>query len=244
MGVIVAMDRRKRALRRQQAAQRVEETRKPLARDNSPIEMGDEKKGGLFGKVNAVFSDAIQAGRGDDAPGSAAPMHSGGAQASTAPDDLSFRRAKSLRAEKMIVPEGVVIEGAMTSNSDTEIYGTIDGDVTVNSRLYLGPSAKISGSVRASICRIEASVEGGVECQEELELGPAGRLNSDAMAGKKMILAGDVKGNVTCGGLIHALSTAKITGNIRARMIVIDEGAVFNGTCKTVRDDPGSSEQR
>jgi len=204
-----------------------------------PDEAAADKGSGLFGKVNAAFQDAIQAGRGDDAPGSEIVMDHR-AQTVPAPDELTLRRSKSVRTERMIVPEGVIIEGAMTSNSDTEIYGTIDGNVTVNSRLYLGPTAQITGCVRATLCRVESEVKGSVECTEDLELGPEGVLRNDAIAGKKMIIGGEVHGNVTCGGLIHALSTAKITGNIRARMVVLDEGAVFNGTCKTVRDQPGS----
>jgi cytoskeletal protein CcmA (bactofilin family) len=131
----------------------------------------------------------------------------------------------------MIVPEGVIIEGNMTSGSETEISGRIEGDVTVDGRLYLGASALITGNVRATSCVIEGLVEGKVECSEDLELGRTGRLNADAMAGKEINLGGQVFGSISTGGVARLRTTARLTGNIRSRRIVIDEGAVFNGTC-------------
>ena len=191
------------------------------------------KKGSLFGKVNSAFQDVLQSSRGDgrrrDATAEA------GDNPRVTADDLAISRAKSVRAQRMIVPEGVIIEGAMSSGSETEISGRVDGDVTVDGRLFLGSSALISGSVRSTQCRVEGLVDGRVECSQELDLGKTGRLNADALAAKKMTLAGQVFGNVTCGGLLLLTSTAKVTGNIRARTIVIEEGAIFNGMCSMAR---------
>ena len=192
------------------------------------------KKETLLKKVNSAFHDAMQSGRGEDA------LREARANAATAPatahDNLALGRTKSLRTQRMLVPEDVVIDGSMTSGSETEIYGRIEGNVTVNERLYLATSAKIIGNIQAISCKIDGPVEGKVNCEEELELGKTGQLNQDAVAGKKMVIGGRVMGNVTCGGLIHVLATAHITGNIRARMIVLDEGAIFNGTCQTMRN--------
>lgn len=187
------------------------------------------KKGSIFGKFNARFQDALHTGRGDE--GLRDPAREAGDDPSVTADDLAIRRAKSVRGQRMIVPEGVIIEGAMTSGSETEIAGRIEGDVTVEGRLFLLPSALVSGNVRTTTCKVEGLIEGKVECARELEIGETGRLNADAMAGKSMILAGQVFGNVTCGGLLQLLKTSKVTGNIRARYVVIEEGALFNGAC-------------
>jgi cytoskeletal protein CcmA (bactofilin family) len=182
-----------------------------------------EKKGTILGKFNAKFQDALQTSRGEDASTSAAHVPGSG--------DLAMRRAKSVRTQKMVVPEGVVIEGSFSSASETEISGQVDGDVTVDGKLALGPSAIVAGSVRVAICKVEGRVDGKIECGQELELGPTGRLNHDAMAGKRMTVAGQVKGNITCGGQLLLMASARVNGNIRARSIVIEEGAIFNGAC-------------
>ena len=191
-----------------------------------PRQDKQEKKGTILGKFNAKFQDALQTSRGEEASGSAA-------RAALVPGsgDLAMRRAKSVRTQKMVVPEGVVIEGSFSSASETEISGQVDGDVTVDGKLTLGPSAMVAGSVRVAICRVDGQVDGKIECGQELELGPTGRLNHDAMAGKRMTVAGQVNGNITCGGQLLLMASAKVNGNIRARSIVIEEGAIFNGAC-------------
>lgn len=232
------LDKRKRAARRQFAARQSSESAAPISNPGTPPpesgQNSSDKKGTLLNKVNIAFHDAMQSGRGENA------LRESRASAATAPaiahDDLALGRTKSLRTQRMLVPEDVLIEGSLTSASETEIYGRIEGDVTVNERLYLATSAKISGSIQAISCKIDGPVDGKVNCEEELELGKTGQLNQDAVAGKKMVIAGRVTGNVTCGGLIHVLTSAHITGNIRARMIVLDEGAIFNGTCQTMRN--------
>ncbi len=185
----------------------------------------EEKKGTILGKFNARFQDALQTSRGEEASGS------GVCTPHVQADDLAMRRARAVRSQKMVVPEGVVVEGSFSSASETEISGRVDGDVTVDGRLALSPSAMVAGRVRVAVCKVEGQVDGKIECGQELELGPTGRLNHDAMAGKRMVVAGNVKGNITCGGQLLLVASAKVTGNIRARSIVVEEGAVFNGIC-------------
>ena len=56
-------------------------------------------------------------------------------------------------------------------------------------------------------------------------------MNCDTMAGKRITLAGQVFGNVATGGILRLVSSSKLTGNIRARRLIIEEGAMFNGGC-------------
>jgi cytoskeletal protein CcmA (bactofilin family) len=193
-------------------------------------EMTQAQRKGLFGKINARFQDKLQDGRGDDGIRDARQETAG--HDSVTADDLAIRRAKSVNnPRRMIVPEGVIIEGSLTSGSETEIAGRVDGGVTVDGNLRLESSGLVTGNVRATNCTIEGLCEGNMECTQSLELGETGRLNADAMSGHKMILAGEVVGNVNCGGQLHLMASAKVTGNIRARSIVIEEGAIFNGSC-------------
>lgn len=187
------------------------------------------KKGSLFGKMNAAFHEVLQSSRGTERRRE--PAVEAGETPEVTADDLAIRRAKTVSAQRMVVPEGVIIDGSMTSGSETEIWGRVDGDVTVDGRLHLGSSALVSGNVRATYCTVEGLVEGKVECSQELELGRTGRLNADVLAGKRLALAGQVFGNITSSGHVRLGSSAKVTGDIRARRLVIEEGAVFNGNC-------------
>lgn len=189
------------------------------------------KRGSFLGKVGSRFQEVLHSSRGN---GRNAVLEAGEDPSVTA-DDLAISRAKSVRAQRMVVPEGVIIEGAMTSGSETEIAGRIDGDVTVDGWLHLNTSALVSGSVRATSCKVDGLVDGRVECAHELDLGSSGRLNADALAARKMTLAGQVFGNITCGGILRLAPTARVTGNIRTRVLVIEEGAILNGECSMSR---------
>jgi cytoskeletal protein CcmA (bactofilin family) len=193
--------------------------------------MGQAGKKGLLGRFNSRFNDKLQTSRGQDRQRDVV------VETASAPeikaDDLAMRRAKTVSgsAQRMIIPEGVIIEGSLTSSSDTDIGGRIEGNITIEGRLNLGPSALISGNIRAGSCKIEGLVEGKVECTEDLELGPTGRLNADILAGKRIYLAGEVYGNVTTPGILRLAATSKVEGDVRTRSIMVEEGATLNGQC-------------
>ncbi len=184
---------------------------------------------GLFGKFNARINDALTSSRGPERERDAAAESAG--QPGVTADDLAMRRAKTVKAQRMTIPEGVIVEGNLSGATDTEIAGRVDGDVTVEGRLYLGKSALVSGNVRATSAKIEGLVEGKVECSELLELSETGRLNADVVVGKRINLAGQVYGNVTTPGILNMLGTCKVHGDIKVRNLHMDEGATLNGAC-------------
>jgi len=190
-----------------------------------------EKAGkmGILGRFNTRFNDKLQNSRGQERQRDAIAETAGAPSANL--DDLAMRRARTVSTQRMIIPEGVIIEGSMSSGSDTEIGGRIEGNITIEGKLHLGPSALISGNVRASSCKVEGLVEGKVECSEDLELGPTGRLNADILAGKRIHIAGQVYGNVTTPGVLRLAATSTIHGDVRARSLAMEEGATLNGQC-------------
>jgi cytoskeletal protein CcmA (bactofilin family) len=189
-----------------------------------------EKKGGLLGKLNSKFQDAIQEGRSEDALRDVRSETADGRNVSA--DDLAIRRSKSVsNPQRMTVPEGVIIEGALTSSSETDVAGKIDGNVTVDGSLNLSASALITGTVRATTCTIQGLAEGKVECDDDLVLGKGGKISSDIMAGSRVVISGIVNGNVQCGGRLELSASAEVNGNIKARSVIIEPGAMFNGTC-------------
>jgi len=189
---------------------------------------GDGKKG-FFGRFSSRFDDALQSGRGAERPRESAPEPVGKPSAAT--DDLAIRRTRPAGVQRMIIPEGAIIEGNVSGGADTEISGRVEGDITIEGRLFLGPSALITGNVRAGSCSIEGQVEGKVECADDLELGRSGRLNADVLAGKRINLGGQVYGNVTTPGVLRLAAASKITGDVRARNFIMEEGATLNGKC-------------
>lgn len=223
----------------QQRAKQAPVDQKPVNPESNPpaqpyvpdtyddLEKAQQKS--LLGKFNAAFQGALQTSRGTERRRDA--VTEAGDDPHVVADDLAIRRAKNVTPKRMVVPEGVIIEGSMTSGSETEIAGRVEGDVTVDGRLYLCASALITGNVRADYCKVEGLVDGKVECSQELLLGKTGRLNGNVMAGKSIHLAGQVLGNVATPGLLYLADSAKLNGDIRVRRLAVEEGGVFNGQC-------------
>jgi cytoskeletal protein CcmA (bactofilin family) len=187
------------------------------------------KRGGFFGRFSSKLDDALQTSRGPERPRDAVIESASRPEVSA--DDLAIRRARTTSPQRMVIPEGVIIEGNLTGGTDTEINGRIEGDITVEGRLFLGASALITGNVRAGSCSVDGLVEGKVECSEDLELGKSGRLNADVLAGKRINLAGQVYGNVTTPGVLRLATSSKVVGDLRARNLIMEEGASLNGKC-------------
>ena len=204
--------------------------KKPIAAgDTGKIKEPEQKaRKGFLGRLGASFQEAVQTSRGSEQSG---PDLSLERDTRGAADDLALHRVKDSSPKRMVIPEGVTITGSVSSSVETEICGRVNGDVTAEGRLYLGPTGVVTGNVRAGSCKLEGLVEGKMECSQELELTRTGRLNSDTVAGRKITVAGQIYGTVTTGGAVRIVNSGKIEGNVQAKQIFIEEGAKFNGRC-------------
>lgn len=207
-----------------------------------PEPVVDDKDGkrGLFGGWNSWLNDTIQTGR---APERKLQMPDAPAESPVSTENPARARVAAAPAApgKMVIPEGVTIQGSLTGGPDTEIAGQIQGDVKVEGRLFLSPTSRVTGKVQAGSCRIDGLVEGPVECSEEVELGKSGRLNSGVAAGKRISIAGQVYGSIATPGALRLAVGGVVNGDIRARGLIIEEGAVFNGGCSMRANAPKSN---
>ena len=61
------------------------------------------------------------------------------------------------------------------------------------------------------------------------------------VSGRNVLIAGEVRGQVEASGKMELTLTGKLFGNLRASKMYIEEGAVFQGECKTfVESAPAS----
>lgn len=199
-------------------------TQSPSATPVNPSTSKQET--GFFAKIGDRFNAALQSSRGGgNTPATPPPL----IQRVTEESPLS--RLRPSKSQKMYIPEGVVIQGSMVGNSDTEIYGTVEGDVSLEATLLLGKNAMVTGNIKALSAQIEGEVKGRVSCSEEITLAATGRLASDASAGKYIRIAGKVEGNVKTPGTLRIESGGVVNGDVQARVFSMDEGAELNGRC-------------
>lgn len=106
-----------------------------------------------------------------------------------------------------------------TKKSVNKISTIIAKDVVVDGDLIA------AGSVR-----LDGTVEGNVKVGGHLLVGVTGKVHGDLEASSTAI-GGEVLGNVTALAKTELTATARVIGDIRTDVIVIDEKAIFQGRC-------------
>lgn len=94
----------------------------------------------------------------------------------------------------------------------------------------IGRSFAIRGEVTSDEdLAVEGRVDGPVTMRSgTLTIGPDARLRSE-VRGARIVIRGRVDGNVTATERIELHSSASVTGSLSANLVVIAEGANFNG---------------
>jgi cytoskeletal protein CcmA (bactofilin family) len=76
--------------------------------------------------------------------------------------------------------------------------------------------------------RIDGIYKGNIEINGSLVLGDSGSITGDIHA-TYFLAAGEVNGNISCDTQLHFASTCKVSGDVQAASLVVDEGAQVSG---------------
>lgn len=77
--------------------------------------------------------------------------------------------------------------------------------------------------------RIDGTYIGKINVNGDLVLDSKGVIEGNVDAHHALI-AGKITGDIICNQEIHLSSTANVIGNIFCENLIVDEGAIFNGT--------------
>lgn len=89
------------------------------------------------------------------------------------------------------------IEGEITSDEDLTIEGKVDGQLDVSKTLTIGNDGYVSGSISASVVRINGGAEGRLTAREKLEITSEGKFNGHISAQRIKVAEGaQLKGNI------------------------------------------------
>lgn len=101
-----------------------------------------------------------------------------------------------------------------------------------NSSNTIGKGTFLEGNVETyGNIRIEGKVTGNVKSKSKVALGPSSMVQGNVIA-QNADLEGEVKGRIEVAELLVLKATAVIHGDIVTGKLVVEPGALFNGTCK------------
>src|SRR5260221_12301664 len=107
-----------------------------------------------------------------------------------------------------------------------------------NSSNVIGKGTVLEGSIETyGNIRIEGRVNGNIKSKSKIALGTGSHVEGNISA-QNADIEGEVKGRVDISELLVLKATAVIHGDIITAKLVVEPGAIFNGTCKmgTVKD--------
>lgn len=94
----------------------------------------------------------------------------------------------------------------------------------------IGKGTQITGDITTeNSIRIFGVIQGKLTSKNTVTIGQQGVVEGDLVAANA-IIAGTVKGKVTVSEKLVLESTSKLTGELKSKKLIIDEGAVFDGT--------------
>lgn len=134
-----------------------------------------------------------------------------------------------LKGTVTVITENTTITGSISSDGSLEVRGTITGDIECVGKVYI--NGVVSGGVVASEIYVNTpKLTGGLLSDGTVKIG-VGTIVLGDVSGSSAYIAGAVKGNIDIDGPVVIESTAIIKGDIKAKSITLNQGAVVEGYC-------------
>ncbi len=131
--------------------------------------------------------------------------------------------------EITVIAKGTVINGSISSDGALDVLGTVNGDVECLGKLSI--TGKVKGNTSAAEVYVNTDrIEGSIISEGSVKVG-LGTVVLGDITGTSGVIAGAVKGEIDVNGPIVIDSTAIIKGNIKAKSVQINNGAVIEGFC-------------
>jgi cytoskeletal protein CcmA (bactofilin family) len=94
----------------------------------------------------------------------------------------------------------------------------------------IGPGMRVVGDCETDgTLRIEGSVHGSVKAGKAVVVGKDGLVEGDVST-QDAVISGRVTGSLTAESRLELQATCRIEGEVHARRMQLEEGAVLNGT--------------
>jgi len=95
----------------------------------------------------------------------------------------------------------------------------------------IGKGSVFQGTINVeSSIRVDGVVRGKLTCTDTLVVGKSGVIEAEIKV-KNATVGGRIIGNLTASERVELESNSVLIGDLRTKLLVIDEGAVFNGNC-------------
>jgi len=108
-------------------------------------------------------------------------------------------------------------------------------------RAYLDKGSKVSGKLSFDgPARIDGQVDGEIHAKESIVIGESAVVTAQIKAAS-VVVAGKISGDIVAAQRIEIRPSAKVLGNVTSPVLIIHEGALFEGHCSMQAESPRDS---
>lgn len=101
----------------------------------------------------------------------------------------------------------------------------------LEARAYLDQGSKVSGKLSfEGPARIDGQIDGEINAKDSVVIGESAVVTAQIKA-VSIVVAGKISGDITASQRIEIRPSAKVIGNLTSPVLVVHEGAVFEGHC-------------
>lgn len=131
--------------------------------------------------------------------------------------------------EVTVITKGTTISGGIKSDTSLVVKGTIEGDVECDGKLTI--TGHVSGNTTAAEIYVNTPrLEGDINSKGFVKID-VGTVVIGKVICTSVVVAGAVKGDIEVNGPVVIDSTAVVKGDIKAKSIQVNSGAVIDGHC-------------
>ena len=149
------------------------------------------------------------------------------------PQSAPTPQVQPVQPAPVTLPVSAAVEAKPTNNNNNVSARAIPITPvnTSNSTAYLDAGSRISGKLYfETAARIDGQVEGEINAKDSLAIGESAVVSAQIKA-DSVVVAGKVSGDIVAVKRIEIKPSAKVMGNVTAPILVINEGALFEGHC-------------
>lgn len=100
----------------------------------------------------------------------------------------------------------------------------------------VGANVKIKGNLQnQGSIEIHGTVEGEITSEEDIIIGESANISGPVTA-RNVDVSGNVVGPIQAAEKLELKPTCRVEGDIKAAVLIIQAGAVFNGSCAVVAE--------
>ncbi|HDM10197.1 MAG: polymer-forming cytoskeletal protein [Deltaproteobacteria bacterium] len=97
---------------------------------------------------------------------------------------------------------------------------------------FLGEGTEFEGKLSfTGSVRLDGRFKGEIFSEGTLVVGDSAFIEGDIEV-SEIIVSGEIKGSIVASKRIEIHAPGKVFGNIQSPIVIIDEGVIFEGTCK------------